>query len=175
MFNGPNRNPAWRNKWAGPTTQHSNRVGPSFLKCVSYKVGIKRKRWRFKYSNIQSIVPLSPGDRRRALCIQLNSSLLKSEDESGAEPVEWPTDRAREREMAFTLRSVKVPPNSVNLEEARSRVFDFFRTACRSIPTIMDIYSLDDVVSKSQLRSTIASEIRKNARITNPKVPLLRK
>lgn len=77
--------------------------------------------------------------------------------------------------MAFTLRSVKVPPNSVNLEEARSRVFDFFRTACRSIPTIMDIYSLDDVVSKSQLRSTIASEIRKNARITNPKVPLLRK
>ncbi|OMO99709.1 NADH:ubiquinone dehydrogenase 1 alpha subcomplex subunit 6-like isoform 1 [Corchorus capsularis] len=72
--------------------------------------------------------------------------------------------------MAFTLRSVKVPPNSVSLEEARSRVFDFFRTACRSIPSIMDIYNLDDVVTKSQLRSTIAAEIRKNAHVTNPKV-----
>ncbi|OMO87290.1 hypothetical protein COLO4_20706 [Corchorus olitorius] len=74
--------------------------------------------------------------------------------------------------MAFTLRSVKVPPNSVSLEEARSRVFDFFRTACRSIPSIMDIYNLDDVVTKSQLRSTIAAEIRKNAHVTNPKFEL---
>ncbi|OWM90046.1 NADH dehydrogenase [ubiquinone] 1 alpha subcomplex subunit 6 [Punica granatum] len=72
--------------------------------------------------------------------------------------------------MSFTLRSVKVPPNSATLEEARSRVFDFFRAACRSIPTIMDIYNLDDVVSKSQLRSVISSEIRKNAHVTNPKV-----
>ncbi|KAK8500909.1 hypothetical protein V6N13_061817 [Hibiscus sabdariffa] len=72
--------------------------------------------------------------------------------------------------MAFTLRSVKVPPNSASLEEARGRVFDFFRQACRSIPTIMDIYNLDDVVTKSQLRSTIASEIRKNTHVTNPKV-----
>ncbi|GLT64961.1 hypothetical protein SLA2020_374200 [Shorea laevis] len=72
--------------------------------------------------------------------------------------------------MAFTLRSVKVPPNSVNLEEARNRVFDFFRSACRSIPTIMEIYNLHDVVNVSQLRSTTASEIRKNAHVTNSKV-----
>ncbi|KAH1046061.1 hypothetical protein J1N35_036845 [Gossypium stocksii] len=72
--------------------------------------------------------------------------------------------------MAFTLRSVKVPPNSASLEEARSRVFDFFRQACRSIPTIMDIYNLDDVVTKSELRSSISSEIRKNSHVTNPKV-----
>ncbi|KAG4127063.1 hypothetical protein ERO13_D10G195900v2 [Gossypium hirsutum] len=72
--------------------------------------------------------------------------------------------------MAFTLRSVKVPPNSTSLEEARSRVFDFFRKACRSIPTIMDIYNLDDVVTKSELRSSISSEIRKNSHVTNPKV-----
>ncbi|GLT45999.1 hypothetical protein SLA2020_197910 [Shorea laevis] len=72
--------------------------------------------------------------------------------------------------MAFTLRGLKVPPNSVNLEEARGRVFDFFRSACRSMPTIMDIYNLHDVVTVSQLRSTIASEIRKNAHITNSKV-----
>ncbi|PPS12334.1 hypothetical protein GOBAR_AA08314 [Gossypium barbadense] len=71
--------------------------------------------------------------------------------------------------MAFTLRSVKVPPNSASLEEARSRVFDFFRQACRSIPTIMDIYNLDDVVTKSELRSSISSEIRKNSHVTNPK------
>ncbi|EXB62678.1 hypothetical protein L484_023974 [Morus notabilis] len=72
--------------------------------------------------------------------------------------------------MAFTLRSVKVPPNSASLEEARHRVFNFFRTACRSIPSIIGIYNLDDVVTVSQLRSTIASEIRKNSYLTNPKV-----
>ncbi|KAF5446017.1 hypothetical protein F2P56_031681 [Juglans regia] len=72
--------------------------------------------------------------------------------------------------MAFSLRSVKVPPNSANLAEARTRVFDFFRSACRSLPTIMDIYNLDDVAKVSQLRSTIASEIRKNSHVTNPKV-----
>lgn len=63
-----------------------------------------------------------------------------------------------------------MPPNSASLEEARARVFDFFRSACRSIPTIMDMYNLDDVTTISQLRSTIASEIRKNAHVTNPKV-----
>ncbi|XP_054793603.1 NADH dehydrogenase [ubiquinone] 1 alpha subcomplex subunit 6-like [Prosopis cineraria] len=72
--------------------------------------------------------------------------------------------------MANVLKSVKVPPNSVNLEEARNRVFDFFRTACRSIPTIMEVYNLNEAVSPSQLRSTVASEIRKNSHITNPKV-----
>ncbi|XP_057462880.1 NADH dehydrogenase [ubiquinone] 1 alpha subcomplex subunit 6-like [Actinidia eriantha] len=71
--------------------------------------------------------------------------------------------------MAF-MRSVKVAPNSASLEEARGRVFDFFRSACRSIPTIMDIYNLQDVVSPSELRSSISSQIRKNSHITNPKV-----
>lgn len=72
--------------------------------------------------------------------------------------------------MAFTMRAVKVPPNSASLEEARHRVFDFFKQACRSIPTVMEIYNLDDVVTPSQLRSTIAKEIRKNQNVTNPKV-----
>ncbi|XP_059460763.1 NADH dehydrogenase [ubiquinone] 1 alpha subcomplex subunit 6 [Corylus avellana] len=72
--------------------------------------------------------------------------------------------------MAFTLRSVKVPPNSASLEEARHRVFDFFRAACRSLPTVMEIYNLHDVATVSQLRSTVASEIRKNSHVTNPKV-----
>ncbi|XP_015894726.2 NADH dehydrogenase [ubiquinone] 1 alpha subcomplex subunit 6 [Ziziphus jujuba] len=72
--------------------------------------------------------------------------------------------------MSFSLRSVKVPPNSASLEEARSRVFDFFREACRSIPSVIDMYNLDDVVTVSRLRSTIASEIRKNSHITDPKV-----
>ncbi|KAL2478157.1 NADH dehydrogenase [ubiquinone] 1 alpha subcomplex subunit 6 [Forsythia ovata] len=72
--------------------------------------------------------------------------------------------------MASTLKYVRVPPNSANMEEARKRVFEFFKTACRSIPTIMDIYILDDVAKPSQLRSTVASEIRKNAHVTDPKV-----
>lgn len=74
--------------------------------------------------------------------------------------------------MANVLRAVKVPPNSASLEEARQRVFDFFRTACRSIPTIMDVYNLNEIVAPSQLRSTVAAEIRKNSHITNPKVNL---
>ncbi|KAJ7982369.1 NADH dehydrogenase [ubiquinone] 1 alpha subcomplex subunit 6 [Quillaja saponaria] len=72
--------------------------------------------------------------------------------------------------MSFTLRSVKVPPNSVNLEEARHRVFDFFRSACRSLPTVMEIYNLHDVATISQLRSAIATQFRKNSSVTNPKV-----
>ncbi|WCJ39151.1 NADH dehydrogenase [ubiquinone] 1 alpha subcomplex subunit 6 [Euphorbia peplus] len=70
----------------------------------------------------------------------------------------------------MSFRSVRVPPNSASLIEAKARVFDFFRTACRSIPTVMDIYNLDEVVTKAQLRSSIASQIRKHASITNPKV-----
>lgn len=34
----------------------------------------------------------------------------------------------------------------------------------------MEIYNLHDVVTVSQLRSTISSEIRKNAHLSNPKV-----
>ncbi|CAA3029400.1 NADH dehydrogenase [ubiquinone] 1 alpha subcomplex subunit 6 [Olea europaea subsp. europaea] len=73
--------------------------------------------------------------------------------------------------MASTVKYVRVPPNSANMEAARKRVFEFFKTACRSIPTFMDIYVLDDVVKPSQLRSTVASEIRKNAHVTEPKMP----
>ncbi|CAA0831435.1 NADH dehydrogenase [Striga hermonthica] len=72
--------------------------------------------------------------------------------------------------MASSVKYVRVPPNSASLAEARQRVFEFFKTACRSIPTIMDIYTLDDVTSPSKLRSVISSEIRKNAGVTNPKV-----
>ena len=72
--------------------------------------------------------------------------------------------------MANLMKNLKVPPNSTSREEARKRTFDFFRLACRSIPNIMEIYNLDDVVTPSQLRSTVASEIRKNAHVTNPKV-----
>ncbi|XP_062198841.1 NADH dehydrogenase [ubiquinone] 1 alpha subcomplex subunit 6-like [Phragmites australis] len=72
--------------------------------------------------------------------------------------------------MAFTMRAVKVPPNSASLEEARHRVFDFFKQACRSIPSIMEIYNLEDVVTPAQLRSSIAQQIRKNQSVSDPKV-----
>ncbi|CAN1813577.1 NADH dehydrogenase [ubiquinone] 1 alpha subcomplex subunit 6 [Linum perenne] len=69
-----------------------------------------------------------------------------------------------------SLKYVKVKPNSTSMEEARARVFEFFKTACRSVPTVMDIYNLQDVVKESQLRSAVASEIRRHAHITDPKV-----
>ncbi|KAL0007195.1 hypothetical protein SO802_008697 [Lithocarpus litseifolius] len=72
--------------------------------------------------------------------------------------------------MSFTRRAVKVPPNSASLEEARHRVIDFFKTACRSIPTIIDIYNLDEVATVSELRSSVAAQIRKNSHLTNTKV-----
>ncbi|KAF3946585.1 hypothetical protein CMV_027164 [Castanea mollissima] len=72
--------------------------------------------------------------------------------------------------MSFTRRAVKVPPNSASLEEARHRVIDFFKTACRSIPSIIDIYNLDEVATVSELRSSVAAQIRKNSHITNTKV-----
>ncbi|KAK7828510.1 NADH dehydrogenase [ubiquinone] 1 alpha subcomplex subunit 6 [Quercus suber] len=72
--------------------------------------------------------------------------------------------------MSFTRRAVKVPPNSASLEEARHRVIDFFKTVCRSIPTIIDIYNLDEVATVSELRSSAAAQIRKNSHITNTKV-----
>ncbi|KAI9198848.1 hypothetical protein LWI28_023042 [Acer negundo] len=73
--------------------------------------------------------------------------------------------------MAFRLRSVKLPLNSVSLEEARSRVYDLFRSSRRSIhAATMDVHNLHDVVSKSQLRSTVAAEIRKNSHLTESKL-----
>ncbi|BAT89296.1 NADH dehydrogenase [ubiquinone] 1 alpha subcomplex subunit 6 [Vigna umbellata] len=72
--------------------------------------------------------------------------------------------------MASALRNVKVLPNSGSVEEARQRVFDFFRAACRSLPSVMEIYNLYDVTSVAQLRSTVASEIRKNIDVSDPKV-----
>lgn len=75
--------------------------------------------------------------------------------------------------MATVVRlrgAATVPPNSKSLEEARKRTFEFFKAACRALPAVMNIYNLDDVTNISQLRSTISSQIRKNAHITNPKV-----
>ncbi|KAJ6961506.1 hypothetical protein NC652_000436 [Populus alba x Populus x berolinensis] len=74
---------------------------------------------------------------------------------------------------AQALRIMKVAGNSRSVEEARARVFDFFKLACRSLPAVMDIYNLDDVVNKSQLRSAISSQIRKNSHITNAKGGML--
>ncbi|KMT16978.1 hypothetical protein BVRB_2g041840 [Beta vulgaris subsp. vulgaris] len=71
--------------------------------------------------------------------------------------------------MAAVWRA-KVPPNSATLEEARKRMFDFFKTACRSLPAVMDIYNLHDIATISQLRSSIAAQIRKNADVRDPKV-----
>lgn len=34
----------------------------------------------------------------------------------------------------------------------------------------MEVYNLDDVVTPSQLRATVAAKIRENANISNPKV-----
>ncbi|KAK3204972.1 hypothetical protein Dsin_019018 [Dipteronia sinensis] len=76
--------------------------------------------------------------------------------------------------MAFRLRSVKLPPNSVSLEEARSRVFDLFRSSRRSIhAATVEVHNLHDVVSKFQLRSTIAAEIRKNSHFTESKLAMV--
>lgn len=72
--------------------------------------------------------------------------------------------------MSQILRNLKVQPNSANMEEARKRTFEFFKLACRSIPRIMEIYNLHDVVKPTELRSTVAAEIRKNSHVTNPKV-----
>ncbi|PHT67039.1 NADH dehydrogenase [ubiquinone] 1 alpha subcomplex subunit 6 [Capsicum annuum] len=72
--------------------------------------------------------------------------------------------------MAQMARSMRVPPNSTSLSEAKKRTLEFFRMCCRSIPEIMDIYNLYDVVTPSQLRSAVASEVRKNSNVTNPKV-----
>ncbi|XP_057520195.1 NADH dehydrogenase [ubiquinone] 1 alpha subcomplex subunit 6-like [Amaranthus tricolor] len=71
--------------------------------------------------------------------------------------------------MAAVWRS-KVPPNSATVEEARKRVFEFFKLASRSLPKVMDIYNLEDVTNVSQLRSSISSQIRKNSHIKDPKV-----
>ncbi|XP_060174202.1 NADH dehydrogenase [ubiquinone] 1 alpha subcomplex subunit 6 [Lycium barbarum] len=72
--------------------------------------------------------------------------------------------------MAQMVRNMRVPPNSVSLSEAKKRTLEFFRLCCRSIPEIMDIYNLYDVVSPSQLRSAVAAEVRKYSNVTNPKV-----
>ncbi|WVZ15661.1 hypothetical protein V8G54_013227 [Vigna mungo] len=53
--------------------------------------------------------------------------------------------------MASALRNVKMLPNSGSVEEARQRVFDFFRAVCRSLSSVMEIYNLYDVTSVAQL------------------------
>lgn len=38
------------------------------------------------------------------------------------------------------------------------------------MPSIIDIYNLDEVATVSELRSSVAAQIRKNSHITNTKV-----
>ncbi|KAH0772409.1 hypothetical protein KY290_009546 [Solanum tuberosum] len=71
--------------------------------------------------------------------------------------------------MVHMARNMRVPPNSASLAEAKKRTLEFFRMCCRSIPEIMEIYNLYDVVSPSQLRYAVAAEVRKNSNVTNPK------
>lgn len=68
------------------------------------------------------------------------------------------------------LRVTKTGPGSRSLEEAQQRATDFFREACRALPSIMERYNLYEVITLSDLRSKIASEFRKHHHNTNPKV-----
>ncbi|CAM6113763.1 unnamed protein product [Calypogeia fissa] len=60
--------------------------------------------------------------------------------------------------------------SSASLEEARRRALDLFHETCRALPAIMEMYNLDEVISRTHLRSLIASQFRKHAEVTNPKV-----
>jgi NADH dehydrogenase (ubiquinone) 1 alpha subcomplex subunit 6 len=68
------------------------------------------------------------------------------------------------------LRVTKTGSGSSSLAEAQQRATDFFREACRALPSIMDRYNLYDVITLSDLRSKIALEFRKHHHNTNPKV-----
>lgn len=68
------------------------------------------------------------------------------------------------------LRVTKTGSGSKSLEEAHHRATDFFREACRALPSIMDRYNLYEVITLSELRRKIATEFRKHAHNTNPKV-----
>ncbi|KQJ81852.1 hypothetical protein BRADI_5g03470v3 [Brachypodium distachyon] len=43
--------------------------------------------------------------------------------------------------------------------------------ASRSIPSVMETYNLDDVVTACDLRSAISKQVRKNQGVSDPKVP----
>lgn len=60
--------------------------------------------------------------------------------------------------------------SSASVEEARHRALELFRETCKALPTIMEVYNLDEVISRPQLRSKIGAEFRKHAEVTNPKV-----
>lgn len=68
------------------------------------------------------------------------------------------------------LRVTKTGSGSKSLEEAHHRATDFFREACRALPSIMDRYNLYEVITLSELRRKVATEFRKHAHNTNPKV-----
>jgi NADH dehydrogenase (ubiquinone) 1 alpha subcomplex subunit 6 len=53
------------------------------------------------------------------------------------------------------LRVTKTGSGSSSLAEAQQRATDFFREACRALPSIMDRYNLYDVITLSDLRSKI--------------------
>ncbi|KAL3697170.1 hypothetical protein R1sor_011246 [Riccia sorocarpa] len=67
-------------------------------------------------------------------------------------------------------KSTATKPPSASMEEAKHRVLDFFREACRALPVLMDTYNLDEVITQSELRSQIAAAFRKHSAVTNPKV-----
>ncbi|KAM1470199.1 hypothetical protein FF1_040756 [Malus domestica] len=68
------------------------------------------------------------------------------------------------RQLAATLWEINDMP-SQRVKQCRRT-----KAACRSIPTIIEIYNLDDVVTPFHLLTVITSKIRKNANVTNPKV-----
>ncbi|KAH9317853.1 hypothetical protein KI387_019622, partial [Taxus chinensis] len=72
--------------------------------------------------------------------------------------------------MAAPMRSVVTVGSSLTLEEAKKHALDLYRQACRALPQIVEIYNLSDVITTSELRSAIASQFRKHANVTNPKV-----
>ena len=68
------------------------------------------------------------------------------------------------------LRVTKTGAGSSSLKQAQQRATDFFREACRALPSIMDRYNLYEVITLSELRSKISAEFRKHHHNTNPKV-----
>eukprot|EP00899_Mesostigma_viride_P020398 jgi/Mesvir1/2835/Mv13925-RA.1 len=57
---------------------------------------------------------------------------------------------------------------STSFEHAAERAKDFFKEIAKAVPSIMKMYHLDDVTTKSQFLGMIADRFRKNAEITNP-------
>ncbi|KAJ4980181.1 hypothetical protein NE237_010961 [Protea cynaroides] len=79
-----------------------------------------------------------------------------------------PSTSSTASSKAVGRQTIQIPQPKAEI--LHSRETEFAGEACRSIPTIMDIYYLEDVVTKSELRSSVSAEIRKNAHVKDPKV-----